>query len=110
LHPDVKDVSWLKQKNGGYEAEFTQNKKDFGVSIDSLGNLKETEMDMKVSEWSKEILDYVAKNFPGYKMTEAAQITYTDGKPTYEAEISKGKESFDLVFDSSFKYVKKGHF
>lgn len=110
LHPDIKDVNWLKHKKGGYEAEFTQNKSDFGVSIDSLGNLKETEMEMKVSELSKEIHDYVAKNYPGYTLTEAAQITYVDGKPMYEAEITKGKESFDLLFDSSFKYVKKGHF
>jgi uncharacterized membrane protein YkoI len=110
LHPDIKDVNWLKHKKDGYEAEFTQNKSEFGVSIDSLGNLKETEMDMKVSELSKEIHEYVAKNYPGYKITEAAQITYADGKPMYEAEITKGKESFDLLFDSAYKYVKKGHF
>src|SRR5450759_4392056 len=110
LHPDIKNINWLKLKKGGYEAEFTQNKSQFGVSIDSLGNLKETEKEMKVSELSKEIHDYVAKNYPGYAITEAAQITYTDGKPMYEAEITKGKDSFDLLFDSSFKYVKKGHF
>jgi Putative beta-lactamase-inhibitor-like, PepSY-like len=110
LHPNVKDAIWLKLKKSSYEAEFTQNKKNFGVSIDSLGNLKETEMDMKVSELSKEIHAYVAKNYPDYAITEAAQITYSDGKPMYEAEITKGKESFDLLFDSSFKFVKKGHF
>jgi len=110
LHPDIKDINWLKLKKGGYEAEFTQNKSQFGVSIDSLGNLRETEKEMKVSELSKEIHDYVAKNYPGYAITEGAQITYVDGKPMYEAEITKGKESFDLLFDSSFKFVKKGHF
>jgi hypothetical protein len=41
---------------------------------------------------------------------EVVQITYADGKPMYEAEITKGKDSFDLLFDSSFKFVKKGHF
>jgi hypothetical protein len=110
LHPDVKDANWLKLKKDGYEAEFTQNKSQFGVSIDSLGNLKETEMEMKVSALSKEIHAYVAKNYPDYSITEAAQIIYPDGKPMYEAEITKGKDSFDLLFDSSFKYVKKGHF
>ena len=110
LHTDVKDANWLKLQKGGYEAEFKQNKSEYGVSIDSIGNLKETEMDMKVSELSKEIQAYVTKNYPDYAITEAAQITYADGKPTYEAEITKGKESFDLLFDSSFKYVKKGHF
>ena len=110
LHPDVKDINWLKLKKGGYEAEFKENKSEYGVSIDSIGNLKETEMDMKVSELSKEIQTYVTKNYPDYAITEAAQITQADGKPMYEAEITKGKESFDLLFDSSFKYVKKGHF
>jgi hypothetical protein len=110
LHPDIKDINWLKLKMGGYEAEFTKNKSQFGVSIDSLGNLKETEMDMKVSDLSKEIQAYVTKNYPDYAITEAAQITYIDGKPMYEAEITKGKESFDLLFDSSYKFVKKGHF
>ncbi len=110
LHPDVKTATWVKQNVGVYEAEFTQNKKDFGVTIDPLGNLKETEMEMKVSELSKEIHDYVAINFPGYSITEAAQITYSDGKPMYEAEITKGKESSDLLFDCSYKLVKKGHF
>jgi hypothetical protein len=110
LHPEIKDINWLKLKKGGYEAEFTQNKSQISVSIDSLGNLKETEMEMKVSELSKEIHEYVEKNYPGYSITEAAQITYVDGKPMYEAEITKGKESFDLLFDSSSKYVKKGHF
>ena len=81
MHPDIKDVNWLKHKKSGYEAEFTQNKSEFGVSIDSLGNLKETEMDMKVSELSKEIHEYEVKNYPGYTITEAAQITYSDGKP-----------------------------
>ena len=32
---------------------------------------------------------------------EAVQITYADGKPTYEAEISKGKESIDLLLTVS---------
>lgn len=110
LHPDLKNVSWIKHKKGGYEAEFKQNNAEFGVTIDSLDNLKETEMDIKVSELSKEIHAYAAKNYPDYKITEAAQITYADGKPMYEAEITKGNDNFDLLFDSSFKYVKKGHF
>jgi Putative beta-lactamase-inhibitor-like, PepSY-like len=110
LHPDIKNVNWIKQKKGGYEAEFKQNNTELGVSIDSIGNLKETEMDMKVTELSKEILEYVTKNYPDHNITEAAQITYTDGKPMYEVEITKGKDSADLLFDSSYKYVKKGHF
>ena len=110
LHPDIKDINWLKLKKGGYEAGFKQNKSEYGVSIDSIGNLKETEMDMKISELSKEIHEYVSKNYPDHNITEAAQITYADGKPMYEVEITKGKESADLLFDSSFKYVKKGHF
>jgi hypothetical protein len=110
LHPGIKNVSWIKDKKGGYEAEFIQNKSEYGVSIDSIGNLKETEMDMKVSELSKEIQDFVAKNYPDHTVTEAAQIIYPDGKPMYEVEITRGKDSMDLLFDNSYKFIKKGHF
>ena len=65
---------------------------------------------MKVSELSKEIHNYVVKNYSGYTITEAAQITYPDGKPMYEAEIIWGRYSFDLLSDRYFKYVKKDHF
>jgi len=106
----ARDIKWRKQKNGSYEAEFKQNTSELGATIDSVGNLKETEKEMKVSELSKSIFNYVAKNYPDYKITEAAQITYADGKPIYEAEITKGKDVFDLLFDGSFKFIKKGHF
>jgi NCAIR mutase (PurE)-related protein len=110
LFPAIKDLDWRKSKKGYYEAEFKQGKSSFGVTMDSLGNLREEEMEMKVSELSKEIHDYVIQNYPEYKLTEAAQITYSDGNPMYEAEITKGKDKFDLLFDRSFKFVKKGHF
>ena len=64
-------------------------------------------MEIKVSELSKEIHEYVAKNYPDYAITEAVQITYADGKPMYEAEITKGIDSFDLLFDSFSNMLKK---
>jgi hypothetical protein len=106
LHPDIKTVSWTKHKKAGYEAEFKQNNNEFGVTIDSLGNLMETEMEMKISELTKEIHEYVAKNYPDYTITDAAQITFADGKPIFKVEITKGKESAELLFDSSYKFVK----
>lgn len=113
LYPTVKDVNWRKQKSGNYETEFKQNSSDLGVTMDSVGNVKETELEMKVPELSKAtkaIFNYIAHNYPDYKITEVDQITYADGKPMYEVEITKGKDKFDLLFDSSFKFVKKGHF
>jgi len=110
LYPSIRHVVWGKSKWGTYEAEFKQNNKSIGVTLDSLGNFKEREMDMKVSDLAKEIHDYVAKYYKDYKITEAAQITYADGKPMFEAEITSGKASFDLLFDGSYKFIKKGHF
>ena len=107
LHPTIKDVKWIKSTKGDYVADFAQNKVRYGVTLDSLGNLKTTGNEMNVTELSKEINDYVTKNFPGYSITEAAQIIYADGKPMYEAAVTKGKDKFNLLFDSSFRFVKK---
>ena len=59
---------------------------------------------------SKEIREYIAKNYPDYKNDEACQIRYADGKPMYAVEISKGKDGLELLFDGENNFVKTGHF
>jgi hypothetical protein len=110
LFPTVKNIVWIKSGKGTYEAEFKEGHSSYGATFDSTGNFKEKEMEMKVAALSKEIHDYVAKNYPGFRLTEAAQITYSDGKPMYEAEVTRGKERFDLLFDAAYNFIKKGHF
>lgn len=42
-----------------------------------------------------------------FKLSEAAKITDAVDKIMYEAEMSKGKEHFDAIFDDKGNFLKK---
>jgi hypothetical protein len=101
-YPNTKAGSWEKE-NGNFEAEFTFNKVEMSVMVDPSGNITETESEIKVSELSKTIADYCAKNYPGKKIAEASKIVDAKGVITYEAEINK----MDVLFSADGKFIKE---
>jgi len=103
----AKVEKWEKEKDGTYEAEFDWNKIETSASFSADGKLNETETEIKTSELPKAVTDYIAKNYAGYKNEEAAKITDAAGKISYEAEVKKGKEEMDLIFDANGNFLKK---
>jgi hypothetical protein len=103
----AKVEKWEKEKNGEYEAEFTLNKQEQSANFSTDGKLLQTETEIKVSELPKAVSEYVTKNYAGYKISEAAKIVDPAGVISYEAEVEKGKEEFDLIFDSNGGFLKK---
>lgn len=103
----IKAEKWEKEKDGNYEAEFDVNKVETSASFNADGKLLETETEIKTSELPKAVTDYIAKNYSGYKTEEAAKITDDTGKTSYEAEVKKGKEEMDLIFDANGNFLKK---
>ena len=65
------------------------------------------EQEIKSSELPKGVSDYCTKTFVGYKLSEASKITDAAGKVMFEAEMSKGKEHFDAIFDDKGTFIKK---
>ncbi len=102
----AKVEKWEKE-GADYEAEFDLNKVESSAVFDSNGNFKELEQEIKSSELPKAVTDYCVKTYTGYKLTEAAKITDSTGKVMYEAEMSKGKEEFDVIFDDKGNFIKK---
>ncbi|MDP1802845.1 MAG: PepSY-like domain-containing protein [Bacteroidota bacterium] len=106
-YPGAKVEKWEKEE-ADYEAEFDLNKVESSAVFDASGNFKEVEQEIKKSELPKAVTDYCTKNYAGYKLSEAAKITDSNGKVMFEAEMSKGKEHFDAIFDDKGNFVKKG--
>ncbi len=105
-YPGVKAEKWEKE-NTDYEAEFDWNKIESSATFDSNGNFKEFEQEIKSSELPKTVVDYCTKNFAGYKLSEASKITDASGKLMFEAEMEKGKDHFDAIFDEQGNFIKK---
>jgi hypothetical protein len=104
--PAAVKVEWGIEKPGEYEAEFTKDKSEMSALFDEAGALLEVETEIEKSELPSAISASLAKDFVGYKIDE---IEKNDSKGiiTYEMEVKKDKEKFELVFDASGKLLKK---
>jgi hypothetical protein len=100
--PQAKVEMWEKE-GVNFEAEFELNKTEQSVLFDAQGNLLETEVEIKLTQLPKGVLEYVKANYKGHKVKEAAKITDAKGTVTYEAEIN----GMDLLFDSNGKFIKE---
>lgn len=100
-----KKAKWEKEY-GNYEAEFKLNGTDASAVYDANGNRKELEIEIPIKDLQPAIVAYLQKNYATYKITEAAKITDHKNVVTYEAEIKKGKDSFDVLFTQDGKFIK----
>ncbi|MCW3104615.1 MAG: hypothetical protein JWO09_3055 [Bacteroidetes bacterium] len=105
-YPGTKVEKWEKE-NADYEAEFDLKDVETSAVFDADGVFKEMEQEIKLSGLPKGVAEYCKASFTGYKLSEAAVITDAAGKVMYEAEMSKGKDHFDALFDDKGNFVKK---
>ena len=104
--PGAKVEKWEKE-GADYEAEFDLNKVESSAVFVTGGTFKELEQEIKSSELPQTAVDYCAKTFADHKLSEASKITDAAGIVMYEAEMSKGKEHFDVLFNDKGSFVKK---
>ena len=106
-YPKVTDVKWDKEGATEFEAGFNENGYNISVVFDEKGNVKETETAIQISVLPKSAALFVEKNYPGFKISEAAKILDAKGEVTFEAEITKDKVKKDLLFDSKGNAINK---
>ncbi len=100
-YPKATAVKFEKEGKD-FEAGFKNEGKDMSILMDAKGNILETETDIIVSELPKGVQEYLAKNFKGKKIKEAAIIVDAKGMKKFEAEI-RGK---DYLFDEKGNLLK----
>lgn len=101
----VRDADWDKEGDS-FEANFEQKRKEVSVLIDANGNVLEMETEINKKELPQTIHDTLKKDFADYEIEETAKIE-SKGEPTYEVEVEKGEQTFDLIFDANGKLLKK---
>ncbi len=93
-YPNAEDVDW-EMEDGMYEAEFEQGDKEQSATFTATGQLIETETEIAVSELPAAVREYLAANYKGKKIKEAARIVTAKNTVMYEAEVKRR----DLMFD-----------
>jgi hypothetical protein len=109
VYPNIKVDAWEKEA-ANYEAEFYLNNVESSALFSEHGNFIEVEQEIVLTDLPKATIEYCNLNYKDYKLNEAAIITNVYNKATYEVELKKGKEKFDLLFDERGVFIKKGDF
>lgn len=102
--PAVTQPAWEKENNT-YEASFKLNGKSMSALITPAGELLETETELRPAELPAAVRATLARDYPGYKVKEAAVIVKADDKIVYEAEVTKGGKKQDVLFTADGKIV-----
>ncbi len=104
--PTVADAKW-EMEGTNYEACFKQNGSEVSANFDKDGNWLETETEIKVSELPPAVQTTIHKEFADYKVKEASKVQSAKNGSCYEAEISKDKETLDVMINSDGKLLSK---
>ena len=93
--------NWEKE-TPNYEANFKMDGKTMSALYDANGSRQESETDIKVADLPASVKDYIAQNYKGETIKEAAIITKANGEINYEAEV----KGMDVLFTKEGKFIK----
>jgi hypothetical protein len=105
--PGAAKTTWEMEKANEYEAGFMLNGEEVSANFDKTGKLLETETEIKITALPAAVQSSISNNFAGFKIKEASRIESTIHGKCFEAEIKKGKESFDVMFTVDGKMLNK---
>lgn len=106
-YPNAGKVKWSIEKPGEYEAKFKLNGTEMSATFDSQGKLTEQEVEIKEGELPQLVKAAIVKDFAGYKIDEVEKSTDAKGTVSYEMDATKGKEKYEISFDSNGKLLTK---
>lgn len=104
---EAKKAKWSLEKSGEYEVEFILAGAECSAVYDGKGNLVESETELEEKDLPASIRDYIAKDYSGFMLGEISKTVNGKGVQTFEVEVSKNKQSLELVFDANGKFLKK---
>jgi hypothetical protein len=105
--PAAQKVKWSVEKPGEFEVDFTLYKIEQSVLVDPKGNIIETEIEIKESELPQPVKATLTKDFAGFKLDEIEKSTDAKGVVSFEMEAAKGKDKWEVSFDSNGKLHSK---
>ncbi len=97
--PNIGKMSWDKEKNGDFEAEFKLNGKDISVTVSPKGEWLETETSIAESEIPAPVMAAFRKEHGAIKIKEVSKIE--SNKPLiYEIAYKDGVKTKEVMYDA----------
>ncbi|MGB7786043.1 MAG: PepSY-like domain-containing protein [Salinimicrobium sp.] len=104
--PNARSVSWEKEHDGEWEAEFKLDGKKYSANFKENGTWLETESEIQENEVPAVVSGAMKAEFPAAKVNEVYKVERQDGI-SYEYEIKLNGKKQEVIFDSSGTMQKK---
>lgn len=105
--PEAKSVKWEMESANEWEVDFKMNRNKMSASFDNKGDWQQTETSIKMNELPGAVVDAISAQFDSYEADEPEKIEMADGEVSYELELEKGKEEWEVVFSSEGQLLSK---
>lgn len=103
---NVSLVSWTKENDNEWEAEFVKNNISYSVNYLSNGDWKETEYFIDEKSLPSEILNKIKFTFSDYNISQAEILEKKSGD-FYEILLKNGIKNIELVLTSDAQIVRE---
>ena len=100
------DVKWGKENGNEYEAEFVMSGIKMSANFDAKGNWLETETEMAAGKLPAKVTAFIAKTYPGWKITEAGTLETPKKGLVYEADLKSGKQKKEITLTADGEPVR----
>lgn len=88
-----------------YEVTFYSNPAHYMVSYDKVGTVKAIEKSLSPEQLLQPIKDYLQKNYPTMKISEASEVVTEQKAKTFEVGLVENKNFLVAVFDPSGAFL-----
>ena len=97
--PTVTKVTFEKEKNGEYEANFRLDKVKMSANFTAEGAWRETESEIGAKALPVNVSQSIAAKYPKAVIVGAAKIETSDKGTRYEADLRFGLKKSEVLFD-----------
>lgn len=105
--PTATKAKWELEDSKDYEVNFKINKAEHSAVFDASGIWMETETEIDVSQLPSAVSQAISKQFSGYKIKEPEMVEKKDKGKYYEVELTKGKETIEVVLSPKGEVISK---
>jgi len=96
--PNATSVSWGKEGDKEWEAEFTFDGDKISANFAEDGTWLETEQEIKSESLPKAVIEAINLKYSGWTITEADKTETLKHGTIFEADLKKGKEKKAVAF------------
>jgi Putative beta-lactamase-inhibitor-like, PepSY-like len=104
--PTVKEVSYDKEKNGEYEANFKIKGIKMSANFTETGDWRETESEITTQTLPDVITKAIGVKYPKAKIVGAAKIETPENGTRYEADLKTGLKKTEVLLDELGNFIQ----